>query len=116
MHFTWLSFLTFSSLTPSTHSAYYHSSLLTLSLTISLLTLILTHHTSHSLLTLILTHHSSYSSLYSLSHLTLLTPSHVGVLCGECRESYGVGMLTMECRKFTASFNMYYWLLPLLGM
>ena len=130
---------------PHTHTLHTHPHTLTLILTLTLFTLILTliphiysshsssqshtltphsliphssshssshshsshSHSSHSLLTLIFTSHSL---------LTLLTHSHVGVLCGECREFYGVGMLTMECRKFTASFNMYYWLLPLLGM
>ena len=38
-----------------------------------------------------------------------------GVLCGQCREPYGVGMLTMKCQEFTAKFPMYYWLMPLLS-
>lgn len=49
--------------------------------------------------------------LYFLSH----SLTDIGTLCGECIEPYGVGMLSMECRKFTAEVNMYYWLIPMLG-
>lgn len=45
----------------------------------------------------------------------LHTALHVGILCGRCRDGYGVGMLSLECRKFKAPFPMYYWLMPILG-
>ena len=44
-------------------------------------------------------------------HVQLLPP---GVLCGECKSSHGVGMLTMKCRTFTG-VSMYRWLIPILG-
>ena len=49
--------------------------------------------------------------------LRLITSSasSTGILCGKCNSSLGVGMLSMECRRFTASVNMYYWLMPILG-
>ncbi len=44
-----------------------------------------------------------------------LSSLHAGFLCGKCKDDYGVGMLTTDCRKFKAAFPMYYWLMPLLG-
>ena len=64
--------------------------------------------------------HILHPHILTPSHLHTLTSSHThtitGILCGECRQSYGVGMLVMRCREFNARFPMYYWLLPLLGM
>ena len=83
---------------------------------------------SHNLHTTPLTLYLCTSSTLTSSHPHILTPSHphtltsshihtiTGILCGECRQSYGVGMLVMQCREFNARFPMYYWLLPLLGM
>ena len=52
-----------------------------------------------------------YRMILCFSH-TVLKP---GLLCGECRPGYGVGLLTNECKKFTDVVPQF-WLFPIYCM
>ena len=47
--------------------------------------------------------------------MTVCITAYTGVLCGQCREGYGVGALTNNCRRYTGDFPEYYVLIPLYG-